>query len=60
MKLSPGPLSAYLCRPRGFLKEALIGLILGDVYASRPKAHYNTRLFFDQSKEKHSVYLNLL
>lgn len=45
---------------RGFLKEALIGLILGDVYASRPKAHYNTRLVFDQSKEKHSVYLNLL
>jgi hypothetical protein len=28
--------------------EALIGLILGDYYASRPKAHYNTRLIFDQ------------
>ena len=48
MKLSP------------FLKQALIGLILGYVYASRPKAHYNTRLVFDQSKEKHSDYLNYL
>src|SRR3954468_17417309 len=58
MKLSP------------FLKEALIGLILGYVYASRPKAHYNTRLIFDHSvrlpmplqgsKEKHSDYLNYL
>jgi hypothetical protein len=48
MKLSP------------FLKQALIGLILGEVYASRPKAHYNTRLVFDQSKEKHSDYLNYL
>jgi hypothetical protein len=48
MKLSP------------FLKQALIGLILGDVHASRPKAHYNTRLVFDQSKEEHSDYLNYL
>jgi len=37
MKLSP------------FLRQALIGLILGDLHASRPKAHYNTRLVFDQS-----------
>jgi len=60
MKLSP------------FLKQALIGLILGDVHASRPKAHYNTRLVFDQvprsqcnrdwdrAKEEHSDYLNYL
>jgi hypothetical protein len=47
-----------------------IHTIKTDVYASRPKAHYNTRLGFDQSpffnekkkgsKEKHSDYLNYL
>jgi hypothetical protein len=31
---------------RPFLKQALIGLIIGDVYASRSKAHYTTRLVF--------------
>jgi hypothetical protein len=48
MKLSP------------YLKQALIGLLLGDVYANRLKAHHNTRLSFDQSKDKHSDYLNYL
>lgn len=41
-------------------KKALIGLLLGDVHASRIKAHHNTRLSFDQSKEHHSDYLNYL
>lgn len=36
-----------------FQKDALIGLLLGDVSAERSKANINTRLRFDQSKEKH-------
>lgn len=43
-----------------FLKQALIGLILGDVFVSRIKSHYNTRLVFYLSKDKHSDYLNYL
>jgi hypothetical protein len=43
-----------------FYREALIGLLLGDVYASRSKANHNTRLVFDQSEDKHSEYLNYL
>lgn len=39
---------------------ALIGLILGDVHVSRSKPQHNTRLVFDQSKDKHSDYLNYL
>jgi hypothetical protein len=30
---------------------------LGDVYASREKPQYNTRLVFEQSKESHSEYI---
>ena len=37
-----------------------IGLILGDVHVSRSKPQHNTRLVFDQSKDKHSDYLNYL
>jgi hypothetical protein len=43
-----------------FLKEALIGLILGDVFVSRHGRHKNARLVFDQSKDKHSDYLYYL
>lgn len=43
-----------------FQKQALIGLILGDVHVSRSKPQHNTRLVFDQSKDKHSDYLNYL
>ena len=38
----------------------MVNTIKTDVHASRPKAHYNTRLVFDQSKEEHSDYLNYL
>lgn len=34
-----------------------LGLLLGDVSAERSKANINTRLRFDQSKEKHSEYI---
>lgn len=43
-----------------FFKEALIGLILGDVYVNRQKVKGNTRLVFDQSKDKHSEYIYFL
>jgi LAGLIDADG DNA endonuclease family len=40
-----------------FLKEALIGLLLGDVYGVRDKPTHKTRLTFDQSEAEHSEYL---
>lgn len=40
-----------------FLKEALIGLLLGDVYGVRDKPTHNARLTFDQSEAEHSEYL---
>jgi len=43
-----------------FLKEALIGLILGDVFVSKYGRYKNARLVFDQSKDKHSDYLYYL
>lgn len=38
-----------------FLKEALIGLLLGDVYGVRDKPTHNARLTFDQSEAEHSA-----
>jgi len=43
-----------------YQKEALIGLLLGDVFAAREKSSYNTRLVFDQSKDLHSQYIYFL
>lgn len=43
-----------------FLKEALIGLILGDVFISKYGRYKNARLVFDQSKDKHSEYIYYL
>jgi len=43
-----------------FLKEALIGLILGDIFISKYGRQKNVRLVFDQSKDKHSNYLYYL
>ena len=43
-----------------FLKEALIGLILGDIYISKTGRSKNARLVFDQSKELHSDYIYYL
>jgi hypothetical protein len=43
-----------------FLKEALIGLLLGDAHAQRSKPNHNVRLVFDQSEAEHSEYLKYL
>jgi hypothetical protein len=42
-----------------FLKEALIGLLLGDLYATRSSPTSSTRLVFEQSMI-HSEYLMYL
>jgi len=43
-----------------YIKQALIGLFLGDLHGIKNKPNHNTRLSFDQSKEKHSEYLIFL
>src|SRR5690606_11659296 len=43
-----------------FQKEALIGLLLGDVYIEKGKPSHNARLSFDQSLNKHSEYIMYL
>lgn len=40
--------------------EAIIGLMLGDLYAERNKPTHNTRLIFEQSKSEHESYLLFL
>lgn len=40
-----------------FQFAALIGLMLGDVFAERGKPSHNTRLAFDQSLVHHETYL---
>jgi LAGLIDADG DNA endonuclease family len=43
-----------------FQFEALIGLMLGDVFAERNKPTHNTRLNFEQSQSEHESYLLFL
>lgn len=40
-----------------FKFQALIGLMLGDLFAERTKSSHNTRLNFEQSKSVHESYL---
>jgi len=47
-------------RLSSYLEQALIGLLLGDVHASRGGRQTNARLVFDQSKIEHSNYIYYL